>query len=64
MPRPFSAGVGTEGGRSRGKGSGSRMRLWEYACQPKPVKVRFASGELPSHLQHLPHRVYIKEALT
>ena len=27
-PRPCSAGIGTKGGRSRGKGSGSRMRRW------------------------------------
>lgn len=44
-PRPCSAGIGTRGGRSRGKGSGSRMRLWQYACAPKPVKVRGASDD-------------------
>ncbi|MPZ63544.1 MAG: hypothetical protein GEU93_20120 [Propionibacteriales bacterium] len=43
LPRPCSAGIGTRGGTSRGKGSGSRMRLWECDCTPKPVKVRVAS---------------------
>jgi hypothetical protein len=45
VPRPCSAGVGTRGGVSRGKGSGSRLRLWECACTPKPVKVRLASDD-------------------
>jgi hypothetical protein len=45
QPRPCSAGNGTRGGTSRGKGSGSRMRLWECACTPKPVKVRVASDD-------------------
>jgi hypothetical protein len=44
-PRPCSAGVGSRGGVSRGKGSGSRLRLWECACTPKPVKVRVASDD-------------------
>ena len=45
VPRPCSAGVGTRGGVSRGKGSGSRLRLWECGCAPKPVKVRVASDD-------------------
>ncbi len=40
-PRPCGAGVGTQGGTSRGKGSGSRMRLHECGCVP-PVKARVA----------------------
>jgi hypothetical protein len=42
LGRPCSAGIGTRGGKSRGTGSGSRMRLYECACA-KPVKVRVAS---------------------
>lgn len=43
------AGVGTRGGKSRGVGSGSRLRLFECACHGKgkqlanPVKVRIAA---------------------
>lgn len=37
--RPCGAGYGTQGGRSRGAGSGSRLRLFECECVP-PVKVR------------------------
>lgn len=47
-PRPCSAGVGTRGGKSRGKGSGSRLRLWECACS-RPVKVRIASDDFQAH---------------
>jgi hypothetical protein len=39
--KPCSAGVGTRGGKSQGKGSGSRLRLFECDCVP-PVKVRVA----------------------
>lgn len=39
--KPCGAGIGTKGGTSRGVGSGSRLRLFECACQ-KPVKVRLA----------------------
>lgn len=35
------AGIGTRGGKSRGTGSGSRLRLFECSCCP-PVKVRIA----------------------
>jgi hypothetical protein len=51
MPRPCSAGVGTRGGASRGKGSGSRMRLWQCACGPRPVKVRVASDDFQATCQ-------------
>ena len=37
--KPCGAGIGTKGGKSRGVGSGSRLRLWECQCEP-PVKVR------------------------
>jgi hypothetical protein len=47
-PRPCSAGIGTKGGTSRGKGSGSRMRLWECECA-RPVKVRVASDDFRAH---------------
>jgi len=39
--KPCSAGVGTRGGKSRGVGSGSRLKLWECECIP-PMKVRVA----------------------
>jgi hypothetical protein len=48
IPKPCSAGIGTKGGTSRGKGSGSRMRLWECKC-PRPVKVRVASDDFQAH---------------
>jgi hypothetical protein len=42
--RPCRAGTGTRGGKSRGAGSGSRLRLWECGCE-RPVKVRVASDD-------------------
>lgn len=39
--KPCGAGIGTRGGKSRGKGSGSRLRLFECDCE-RPVKVRLA----------------------
>lgn len=45
VPRPCSAGIGTRGGTSRGKGSGSRLRLWECQGCEKPIKVRIASDD-------------------
>jgi len=42
------AGVGVKGGKSRGKGSGSRLRLWECKCDP-PIKVRIASDAFRAH---------------
>lgn len=38
------AGIGTRGGKSRGVGSGSRLRLFQCECQ-KPVKVRIAADD-------------------
>lgn len=35
------AGIGTRGGKSRGIGSGSRLRLFECGCE-RPIKVRLA----------------------
>jgi len=46
--KPCSAGYGTRGGTSRGKGSGSRQRLWECKCE-RPVKVRTASDDFKAH---------------
>ncbi|HTE67057.1 MAG TPA: hypothetical protein VK736_12480 [Candidatus Binatia bacterium] len=48
IPKPCSAGYGTKGGTSRGKGSGSRQRLWECECE-RPVKVRTASDDFKAH---------------
>ena len=44
-PKPCSAGVGTRGGKSRGVGSGSRLRKWICACEPKPVIARVSSDD-------------------
>lgn len=41
-PKGCQAGIGTRGGKSRGIGSGSRLRLWECDC-PKPIKARVSS---------------------
>lgn len=46
--KPCPAGFGTHGGRSRGKGSGSRLRLWQCSCEP-PIKVRVASDRFRAH---------------
>jgi hypothetical protein len=43
--RPCPLGYGTRGGKSRGPGSGSRMRLYHCACVP-PVKIRSATDTL------------------
>jgi hypothetical protein len=37
-------GIGTQGGTSRGPGSGSRLRLYMCECE-RPVRVRVASDE-------------------
>jgi hypothetical protein len=46
-PKPCPLGVGTRGGRSRGVGSGSRLRLWLCGCPEGTVgrKVRVASDD-------------------
>lgn len=41
--RSCPLGIGTRGGRSRGKGSGSRLRLWQCPCG---TKVRAATDTL------------------
>lgn len=41
-PKPCGAGIGTRGGKSRGVGSGSRLRLFTCSCE-HPVKVRIAA---------------------
>lgn len=38
-PRPCSLGIGTRGGKSRGKGSGSRLRKYICACGSPVVRV-------------------------
>ena len=49
--KPCGAGQGTRGGVSRGKGSGSRSRLYHCACDP-PVKLRAASVTLACPCDH------------
>lgn len=44
-PRPCGAGWGRQGGKSRGKGSGTRNHLWECSCA-KPFKIRCARMDL------------------
>jgi hypothetical protein len=41
-------GVGTQGGTSRGPGSGSRLRLYMCECE-RSVRVRVASDEFRAH---------------
>jgi|SRR5215471_5616499 len=48
-PRPCSLGYGTRGGRSRGRGSGSRQRKWVCQCAPRPQIVRAATNDLRAH---------------
>lgn len=43
-PKGCQAGIGTRGGKSRGIGSGSRLRLFVCDC-PSPIKVRVARDE-------------------
>lgn len=45
--KPCPLGIGTRGGRSRGVGSGSRLRLWVCGCPEGTVgrKVRVASDD-------------------
>jgi hypothetical protein len=46
--RPCPLGIGTRGGKSRGVGSGSRLRLYQCSCHV-PVKVRVASDCFEAH---------------
>lgn len=46
--RPCSAGIGTRGGKSRGPGSGSRLRKFVCECDP-PVIIRASRDELQAH---------------
>ena len=49
--RPCGAGHGSRGGKSRGTGSGSRMK--KYTCQcDKPVIIRHAGTELDATCNH------------
>lgn len=44
-PKPCTAAIGVRGGKSRGVGSGSRLRLFVCECVPSPIKVRVARDE-------------------
>lgn len=44
--KPCPLGIGTRGGTSRGKGSGSRLRLYQCDCG---VKVRVARDDFRAH---------------
>ncbi|QGH72726.1 MAG: SprT-like family protein [Podoviridae sp. ctQNx1] len=46
--RPCSAGIGTRGGKSRGTGSGSRLRKYVCSCTP-PVIIRASRDDLHAH---------------
>jgi len=48
QPRPCSLGIGTRGGKSRGKGSGSRLRKWACPCG---VICRVASDDFQATCQ-------------
>lgn len=50
--KPCPMGVGTRGGKTRGKGSGSRLRKYVCECEPKPVVVRVASDSFSAHCDH------------
>jgi hypothetical protein len=56
--RPCPMGRGTRGGRSRGPGSGSRLRLFECACEP-PIKVRVARDQWDATCHHC-QSVYVR----
>lgn len=47
-PKGCVMGIGTHGGKSRGAGSGSRLRLFECECVPA-IKVRAARDNLAAH---------------
>jgi hypothetical protein len=44
-PAPCSHGQGSRGGKSRGKGSGSRMKKYICICEP-PIIIRHAGDDL------------------
>lgn len=50
-PRPCGIGIGRFGGKSRGVGSGSRLRKYICDCDP-PVIIRAASDTLACHCDH------------
>jgi hypothetical protein len=52
--RPCQLGIGTRGGKSRGTGSGSRLRLWVCSCE-RPVKVRVASDDFQATCSRCGH---------
>ena len=47
-PKPCPLGTGTRGGKSRGKGSGSRLRRYVCGCNP-PVIVRVSRDNFHAH---------------
>ena len=49
--KPCPMGVGTRGGKSRGKGSGSRLRRYVCECDP-PVIVRVSRDDFAAHCDH------------
>jgi len=56
--RACPLGIGTRGGTSRGKGSGSRLRLYECRCA-EPVKVRVASDTFEATCNRC-HALFLK----
>jgi hypothetical protein len=60
--RPCPMGIGAHGGKSRGKGSGSRLRLWECACNP-PVKARVCSDKFTAHCDMCSQPFALKRAI-
>jgi len=50
-PRQCSLGIGRLGGKSRGLGSGSRLRKWICDCEP-PVIIRASRDDLACHCDH------------
>lgn len=47
-PRPCTMGTGSRGGKSRGAGSGSRLRRYVCECAP-PVIVRVSRDDFAAH---------------
>lgn len=52
--RPCSHGIGSRGGKSRGAGSGSRMRKYVCDCE-QPVIVRVARDDFHAHCDICTH---------